>query len=135
MNLGDAFKSSAQEKQRIDTLVCDVFGTLILKDNTLNGPLIAFLRQYDEDGVNIIIASSDPKRAQQALAALAIDSFLLKQGVIDKMTISQKLFDEKRPYMAIDDDGMLVWFDAAQVLLPTDPIITKASIPPEPRVA
>lgn len=128
MGLSETFSGvlDGDEKTKaVNTIVCDVFGTLILQTG-LNKPLEDFLLRCKENHIDIYITSSDPDRAMPVLTDAGLHPLLLQGGVQNKLTLSTKLYDDGRAYLAIDDDR-LVWLDAAHVIGPHDPLLKQAT--------
>lgn len=103
----------------VQTLVCDIFGTLITPSGDLDQKIHDFLVWLKEEGFAIMLASTEPDVAKSALEKLPCSAALLEIEISDKTGVMNKLMDEQTPHAAIDDT-ILVWLDADIAVKPDD---------------
>ena len=95
----------------IKALVCDIMGTLIKKDGSLNRPLHDFLLWSKQNGTEVLLASQTPEHSLKALNAAGCDASLIGEKLHDKSLLQDALARDDKSY-AVIDDTILIWLEA-----------------------
>ncbi len=107
------------DERPIDTLICDIFDTLVDHAGTLNKRVHEFLIALKKHEYNIVLVSTQPDTGFKALKAAGCDDILLAEGVHNKTRVQQDLSKNDIPHVAIDD-MTLIWLEAGFALQPND---------------
>lgn len=106
--------AKADTQEPISVLVSDIYGTLIGDKQEYVQELLLWA---ESNNVKVILASTEPDKANRALQKENIDPSLQEKTVQDKGQLYDQLFDDGIPFAVVDDDIMLAALSGASLLL------------------